>query len=131
MTNETSCLDPIRVELARLKAEHAGRAAAIDTLEKVLENAEPAKTATAETAPVRKTKPKGKPRAKPQSKSNGAEKAETRNYIRFANPDNLEETYERGPLPPWLKEKMTAQGFDPGDKLAREKFKREHLLPVT
>jgi DNA-binding protein H-NS len=48
-------------------------------------------------------------------------------YKVYLDPDNPENTYVRGPLPNWLKAKMTALGLDPSDKTQREAFKQQHL----
>lgn len=36
--------------------------------------------------------------------------------------------YVRGVLPDWMKEKMTEQGYDPGNQADREAFKRNYLV---
>jgi DNA-binding protein H-NS len=46
---------------------------------------------------------------------------------RYIDPENPEQTYSRGPLPTWLREKMEAAGYDPADKAQREDFKANHL----
>ena len=45
------------------------------------------------------------------------------NVTTYVNPDNAEQTYTRGPLAPWIKEKMAAAGMDPEDKAQVAKFK--------
>jgi regulator of replication initiation timing len=45
------------------------------------------------------------------------------NVTTFVNPENSEQTYSRGPLPPWAKEKMAAAGLDPTDKAHVAQFK--------
>jgi DNA-binding protein H-NS len=49
------------------------------------------------------------------------------NYPQYVDPDNPDNTYSRGPVPAWLKEKMVASGYDPADKAQREEFKASHL----
>jgi DNA-binding protein H-NS len=46
---------------------------------------------------------------------------------RYVDPDNPAQTYSRGPLPSWLREKMEAAGYDPADKAQREAFKASYL----
>ena len=46
---------------------------------------------------------------------------------RYVDPDNPAQTYSRGPLPSWLREKMEAAGYDPADKAQREEFKASYL----
>jgi DNA-binding protein H-NS len=45
----------------------------------------------------------------------------------WVDPENPSNTYVRGPVPGWLRDKMIAAGADPTDKAQREAFKREHL----
>jgi DNA-binding protein H-NS len=49
------------------------------------------------------------------------------NYAQYVDPDNPNNTYSRGPIPVWLKDKMADAGYDPGDKAQRERFKAAHL----
>jgi DNA-binding protein H-NS len=49
------------------------------------------------------------------------------NYRQYVDPDNPSNTYSRGPVPVWLKERMIASGYDPADKAQREEFKTSHL----
>lgn len=42
----------------------------------------------------------------------------------YYNPDNPEQTYSRGPLAEWIKEKMVAANLDPSDKAAVAAFKK-------
>ncbi|MFE8033567.1 H-NS histone family protein [Thiohalocapsa marina] len=49
----------------------------------------------------------------------------------YVDPDDAGNTYKRGPLPQWLKEKMLAQGFDPTVREQRDAFKAEHLNLVV
>lgn len=60
-----------------------------------------------------------KRRAKGRATSGGS--------TRYANPDNPEQSYSRGPLPGWFKEGMGALGLDPSSKDDRETYKRDHL----
>jgi len=53
------------------------------------------------------------------------------NYPRYVDPDNPDNTYSRGPVPVWLKERMVAAGYDPADKGQREEFKAAHLKLVS
>jgi DNA-binding protein H-NS len=46
---------------------------------------------------------------------------------RYVDPENPAQTYSRGPLPRWLREKMEAAGYDPADKAQREEFKASYL----
>lgn len=46
---------------------------------------------------------------------------------RYVDPENPAQSYSRGPLPTWLREKMEAAGYDPADKAQREEFKASHL----
>ena len=55
----------------------------------------------------------------------------SRNYPQYADPDNPANTYSRGPMPAWLKEKMIAAGFDPADKAQRDEFKTTQLEQVA
>jgi DNA-binding protein H-NS len=52
-------------------------------------------------------------------------------YTRYADPDNPENEYSRGPLPAWMREKMIAAGYDPADKAQREEFKANYLDQVA
>ncbi len=55
----------------------------------------------------------------------------TGNYTPWVDPDDAANTYVRGPLPAWLKAKMTKAGVDPQDKEQREAFKQNHLKRVS
>jgi DNA-binding protein H-NS len=46
---------------------------------------------------------------------------------RYVDPNNPGNTYSRGPLPAWMKERMLAAGYDPANKDHREEFKTSHL----
>jgi DNA-binding protein H-NS len=46
---------------------------------------------------------------------------------RYVDPENPAQTYSRGPLPTWLREKMEAAGYDPADRAQRDEFKATHL----
>jgi DNA-binding protein H-NS len=52
-------------------------------------------------------------------------------YPQYVDPDNPANTYSRGPVPVWLKEKMLAAGLDPADKQQREEFKSTALKQVA
>jgi DNA-binding protein H-NS len=52
-------------------------------------------------------------------------------YPRYVDPDNPNNTYSRGPIPEWLKQKMAAAGYDPADRTQREEFKAAHLQLVA
>ncbi len=60
----------------------------------------------------------------------GTGKKGNRNYTRYVDPENPENVYVRGVLPKWMKEKMTAQGYDPSVREDRESFKANHLQAV-
>ncbi|NCU20708.1 H-NS histone family protein [Candidatus Falkowbacteria bacterium] len=46
---------------------------------------------------------------------------------RYVDPDNEENYYKRGPMPPWLRDKMLLMGFNPDSRHQRDTFKRKHL----
>jgi DNA-binding protein H-NS len=48
-------------------------------------------------------------------------------YPRYVDPQNPVNTYSRGPVPVWLREKMIAKGYDPQSKAQRDAFKSTHL----
>jgi DNA-binding protein H-NS len=48
-------------------------------------------------------------------------------YPRYVDPENPAQTYSRGPLPTWLREKMEAAGYDPADRSQRDEFKANYL----
>jgi len=50
-----------------------------------------------------------------------------RQYKRYIDPDNPENTYVRGVLPGWMKQKMQEQGYDSNSKEDRETFKASYL----
>ena len=50
----------------------------------------------------------------------------SRSYTTWVDPDSSN-TYVRGPLPAWLRDKMAKAGVDPADKEQREAFKQQHL----
>lgn len=52
-------------------------------------------------------------------------------YVRYVNPDNPTQSYMRGPIPQWLRDKMESAGYDPSDKAQREEFKATHLKRVA
>jgi DNA-binding protein H-NS len=51
----------------------------------------------------------------------------SKSYATYVDPDNAANTYVRGVLPGWMKEKMAAKGLDPASKEDRETFKQKHL----
>lgn len=53
-----------------------------------------------------------------------------RSYTRYVDPENPNNVYIRGVLPKWMKDKMTAQGYDPSVKEDREAFKANYLQPT-
>ena len=65
---------------------------------------------------------------KGRRKSIGTGRSGGRRYVDPHNPDN---TYSRGPLPAWMKERMLAAGYDPADKGQREEFKTSQLELVA
>ena len=54
----------------------------------------------------------------------------SRSYTTWVDPDSGN-TYVRGPLPAWLRDKMAKAGVDPADKEQREAFKRKHLKRIS
>jgi len=50
-----------------------------------------------------------------------------RRYKKYVDPDNPENTYVRGVLPGWMKQKMQEQGYDSNSKEDRETFKANCL----
>lgn len=50
--------------------------------------------------------------------------------VYYVDPDNPANTYVKGALPAWLKEKIVAQGLDPKSKEDRIRFKAEFLHRV-
>lgn len=54
-----------------------------------------------------------------------------RSYTKYVDPENPDNVYVRGVLPGWMKDKMTAQGYDPGVKEDREAFKANYLQAVN
>jgi len=53
------------------------------------------------------------------------------NYPQYVDPDNPDNTYSRGPVPVWLKEKMIAADYDPDNKAQRDEFKTSRLKLVA
>jgi DNA-binding protein H-NS len=51
----------------------------------------------------------------------------SKSYATYVDPDNAANTYVRGPLPRWMRDKMTAAGLDLSNKEDRETFKQKHL----
>jgi DNA-binding protein H-NS len=66
----------------------------------------------------------------PRRRRATAAKKGNRSYTRYVDPENPNNVYIRGVLPGWMKEKMTAQGYDPTVKEDREAFKNNYLKPV-
>ncbi|MBK5967600.1 MULTISPECIES: H-NS histone family protein [Thiorhodovibrio] len=56
-------------------------------------------------------------------RSAGAQRSYPR-YVDNADPDCI---YVRGPLPGWMKERMSAVGLNPGNKEDRERYKQEYM----
>ena len=56
-----------------------------------------------------------------------AGKRRSGSYPQYVDPDNPANTYSRGPVPQWMKERMIAAGYDPKDTAHREEFKASHL----
>jgi DNA-binding protein H-NS len=54
-----------------------------------------------------------------------------RSYTKYVDPENPDNIYVRGVLPGWMKDKMTAQGYDPSIKEDREAFKANYLQAVN
>ena len=65
---------------------------------------------------------------KGRRKSTGTSRSQGRRYV---DPDKPDNSYSRGPLPAWMKERMLAAGYDPADKGHREAFKTSHLELVA
>jgi DNA-binding protein H-NS len=63
----------------------------------------------------------------PKRRRASAAKKGNRNYVRYVDPENPENVYLRGVLPKWMKEKMSAQGYDPSVREDREAFKANYL----
>jgi DNA-binding protein H-NS len=51
--------------------------------------------------------------------------SKTRIFKVFVDPDNPQNTYKTGPLPPWMKDKMKEQGLDPNKKEDVKEFKKK------
>ena len=63
-------------------------------------------------------------------KGKGAGRRRGNGQPHFVDPDDPANTYRKGPLPAWLREKMVAAGYDPADKAHREAFKSDFLTRV-
>ena len=61
----------------------------------------------------------------------GAGDSRSGTYAQYVDPDNPNNTYSRGPVPVWLKDKKADAGYDPEDKAQREHFKAAHLKLVA
>jgi len=57
----------------------------------------------------------------------GTKTGSLRRYKKYVDPDNPENTYVRGVLPAWMKQKMQEQGYDSNSKEDRETFKANCL----
>jgi DNA-binding protein H-NS len=66
----------------------------------------------------------------PKRRRGSSAKKGNRNYTRYVDPENPENFYVRGVLPKWMKQKMTAQGYDPSVKDDREAFKTTYLQAI-
>ncbi len=62
-----------------------------------------------------------------RKRSTGTRTGGSRQYTRYVDPDNQENTYVRGVIPGWMKQKMQDQGYDPTSKPDREAFKANCL----
>ncbi len=51
-----------------------------------------------------------------------------RTYPSFVAKDDAECVYTRGPIPGWMKEKMSALGLNPKAKEDRERFKSDYMV---
>jgi len=65
-----------------------------------------------------------------RKRSPGVKTGSPRKYIVYVDPDNENNTYVRGVIPSWMKQKMQEQGYDPGSKDDRNAFKANHLRAV-
>lgn len=57
----------------------------------------------------------------------GRRASSSRDYPTFVLKDDSGLTYVRGPIPQWMKDKMSALGLDPGSKQDRERFKADYM----
>jgi len=62
-----------------------------------------------------------------KSGNGGTKRSQTYYYV---DPDDSRNTYQRGMIPGWMRDKMNAAGFDHTSKEDRERFKAEHLRLV-
>ena len=63
-------------------------------------------------------------------KGKGAGRRRGNGQPHVVDPDDPANTYRKGPLPAWLREKVVAAGYDPADKAHREAFKSDFLTRV-
>jgi len=61
----------------------------------------------------------------------GSPRRSSASFIRYADPDNPDNTYARGRMPAWLNEKMSAKGYDPTSPEHRAEFKETHLVRLA
>ncbi|WPL19625.1 H-NS histone family protein [Thiorhodovibrio winogradskyi] len=54
-----------------------------------------------------------------------------RSYPRYVDNADSNFVYVRGPLPGWMKERMTAVGLNPADKGDRERYKQDYMHPES
>ncbi len=59
----------------------------------------------------------------------GAEKP-AGSYKTYVDPENPQNSYSRGVLPGWMKNRMQEAGLDPSNKADRDAFKARYLKPV-
>lgn len=65
------------------------------------------------------------PRTK--KRATGTRASGLRQYKKYVDPDNPENTYVRGVIPRWMRLKMQEQGYDSNSKEDRETFKANCL----
>ena len=54
-----------------------------------------------------------------------------RSYPRYVDNADSDCIYVRGPLPGWMKERMSAVGLNPANKEDRERYKQEYMHAQT
>jgi DNA-binding protein H-NS len=52
-------------------------------------------------------------------------------YTRYVDPQDPSQSYVRGVLPGWMKQRMQEQGYDPSSRADREAFKANYLTTVA
>lgn len=67
------------------------------------------------------------PRVRRSGAKKRTRKVTKRQYTTYVDPDNPDNTYSRGVLPGWMRQKMQDQGYDPASKEDREAFKKNCL----